>query len=114
MSSNIGKHVEASAGREACFLAANNAMFPVLFESDLAILVSASRSIVPYTSSLGRVYDDISTSLLELLGSLFVHVYRERNSLAHKLARNALNFRCDVTWFGEIPLQLMGLFTPPM
>lgn len=104
------EHAEANAGREACFLAAKYALTPVLFEFDSAILVSASRSIVPHMSTLGRVYDDILSSLMELSGSSFVHVYREGNSLAHNLARYALNFLCDVTWYGEIPFQIKGLF----
>ena len=61
-------------------------------------------------STLGHVYDNILSSLMEHSGSSFVHVYREGNSLAHNLARYALNFRCDVTWFGEIPFQIKSLF----
>lgn len=57
------------------------------------------------------MYEDISSFFIEFLGSSFVHVYCVGNSLAYKLARYILNFRCDVTLFGEISFQLRDLFT---
>lgn len=53
-------------------------------------MVQSTLSSGPNTSSVGRVYDDISAFLLDLPGSLFLHVYRETNVAAHKLAKSAL------------------------
>lgn len=60
------------------------------------------KDFIPHTSLIGRVHDDIVSSLLELRSS-FNHVYREANFAAHNLARYALSSILNVTWVGESP-----------
>lgn len=56
------------------------------------LVVQAAHSIVPNTSILGKIYDDVSVCLLDLPGSSISHVHRSSNVAAHNLAKLAFVF----------------------
>lgn len=55
------------------------------------------KDLVPHTSLIGHVYENIVYSLLELR-SFFNHVYCEADYAGYNLARYTLSSNLDVTW----------------
>ncbi|PRQ38614.1 putative ribonuclease H-like domain, reverse transcriptase zinc-binding domain-containing protein [Rosa chinensis] len=77
--------VEAMAGREACELAAEFQLAPIVFESDCLKLVEASKCDEEDGSGFGRIVEDIRFLLSSTPSAFFSHVFRESNLAAHKL-----------------------------
>ena len=57
--------------------------------------------------------DDIRSILLTMPASFFSHVYREANSVAHRLVRFALIDSVHCSWFGNMPCNITNIMTSP-
>lgn len=95
--------VEALVARAACELAVRFSLTPIVFEVDSLLVVQASKSAESNTTDIGRIYEDISASLIELPGASFSHVMRTSNVEAHRLAKLALRTNIQTSWFGVVP-----------
>ena len=81
----------------------------MIFESDCLKLVNAIRSQEADDSGFGVWVEDIKSGILTLPSSYFVHVHREANVVAHKIARFGLHLGEGFRWFGAVPSALQGL-----
>lgn len=97
------EQVEAFAGRCAIRLAQVSGLSPVVFETDSMILTLAVRQQSHTLSDLGPIYADIVDGLSTLPGSLFHHVSRQANKVAHCLARYALLNNVCSSWGSSPP-----------
>ncbi|XP_004305156.1 PREDICTED: putative ribonuclease H protein At1g65750-like [Fragaria vesca subsp. vesca] len=103
--------VEALVARLACQVALQLQFSPVVFESDCLKVVKDAQSGVSDLSGYGTLIADIQSLLISCPGSRFVHVYREANVLAHKLAKKALCSSLDVRWYGSLPAIISNFVT---
>ncbi|XP_062005931.1 uncharacterized protein LOC133723119 [Rosa rugosa] len=93
------KHVEALAGRAAVKFVRDKGSSPVVFETNSLTLANATKqAVIPHTSQLSRVYDDIIEGLNFIPGSMFKHAYRQANCVAHCLASFASLSRSSLVW----------------
>lgn len=83
---------------------------PILLESDCLQLVRATKEVEVDDSAFGEVVEDIRTCLAMLQCSHFVHVFRESNNLAHKVAKLAISSGFSGQWFGPLPEGIHGFF----
>ncbi|XP_040361831.1 uncharacterized protein LOC121049227 [Rosa chinensis] len=74
---HCGDIVEAMAGREACELAAEFQLAPIVFESDCLKLVEASKCDEEDGSGFGRIVEDIRFLLSSTPSTFFSHVFRQ-------------------------------------
>ncbi|XP_061993460.1 uncharacterized protein LOC133711342 [Rosa rugosa] len=96
--------VEALAGREAVSLAIQRGLSLVIFETDSVTLLHATKQrVIPHTSFIGRVYDDIIFHLQQMQGSYFTYAYRQANVVAHNLASFAYSSSSSLFWGSEPP-----------
>ncbi|KAL6145010.1 hypothetical protein ACLB2K_055699 [Fragaria x ananassa] len=102
--------VEAIAGRAACKLAIEHHLAPVLLELDYLQLVRASKEVEIDESDFGDVVEDIKICLLVLPYFHFVYVFRESNSLAHKVAKLAISSGFSSRW-GPLPKGINGFLS---
>ncbi|PRQ29705.1 putative RNA-directed DNA polymerase [Rosa chinensis] len=106
------EQVEALAGREAVSLAIQRGLSPVIFETDSLTLFHATKQrVIPHTSFIGRVYDDITFHLQQMPGSYFTHVYRQANVVAHTLARFACASSSSLFWGLEPPACIVDVLS---
>ena len=105
--------IEAYAGRFACEFVSNYNLSPVIFEADCLKLVTASGSEEDDDSDFGLILEDVKSLLGTMPSSFFSHVYREANSLAHRLAKFALLDSVHCSWYGSIPSTLSDLLISP-
>ncbi|KAL6191408.1 hypothetical protein ACLB2K_037799 [Fragaria x ananassa] len=98
--------VEALAARLACQFTMQYHMSPVLFESDYLKVVKDVQSNV-----YGTLITDTQSLLSICPGSRFVHVHREANIWAHKLAKRALLSSLDICWYGNTPTNISNCVT---
>lgn len=101
------KLVEFLARYVACLLEFQYNLAPLVFESDCLNLVQATTSAEEHTSPFGRMLDDIYL-FQSLFGSFFSHVYHESNMTAHEMAKLALVSRFNLSWSGNIPLDIQS------
>ncbi|KAL6202478.1 hypothetical protein ACLB2K_026186 [Fragaria x ananassa] len=73
-------------------------------------LVQATKEVEVDDSAFGEVVEDIKTCLAMLQCSHFVHVFRESNNLAHKVAKLAISSGFSGQWFGPLPEGIRGFF----
>ncbi|XP_062014154.1 uncharacterized protein LOC133730612 [Rosa rugosa] len=106
------EQVEALAGREAVSLAIQRGLSPVIFETDSLTLFHATKQrVIPHTSFIGRVYDDITFHLQQMPGSYFTHAYRQANVVAHTLARFACSSSSSLFWGLEPPACIVDVLS---
>ena len=85
----------------------------VVFEADCLKLVRASSSEAEDDSSFGMIVEDVRSILLDMPSARFSHVYREANSLAHKVAKFALFQYVQLSWYGSLPVGLSDWISSP-
>jgi hypothetical protein len=83
------EQVAALAGRCVVRWVQEKGLSPIVFETDSMILSSAIKQQSHVHSPLGPIYEAIVESISTLPGSLFHHVYRRANGVAHCIARHA-------------------------
>ena len=81
------KEVEAIACRKAIPFAIQLGLANVVFEGDSETITSAINLGSPCYSSFGHILDDVKTLALNFVSATFVHVKRQGNVVADKLAK---------------------------
>ncbi|XP_038704726.1 uncharacterized protein LOC120000672 [Tripterygium wilfordii] len=95
--------VKAYALMKGTQLAIHMGVSNLIIESDSHVLVNAIRSEAYELAPFGHILDDIR-SLISCIGSVSLRYTRRLcNRVAHKLARNSINFDCPMRWIGECP-----------
>ena len=105
--------IEAEVGRVACEFARFYGLSLLVFEADCLKLVRASSSEIEDDSGFGMVMEDIRSTLLDMPSSFFSHVFREANSLAHRVAKFALLHSVQLSWYGSLPIGLSDWISSP-
>ena len=97
------EEVEAIACREAVRFALQLGLTDVVFEGDFESITMAINSGNPCFSSYGHILDDVKALVLNFVSVSFLHVKRQGNVVADKLAKVAKNFPCPHVWSDDIP-----------
>ena len=88
------EEVEASACRKAISFAIQLGLADVVFEGDSETITTAINSGSPCYSSFGHILDDVKTLALNFVSATFVHVKRQGNAVADKLAKASKTIPC--------------------
>ena len=97
------EEVEAIACREAVKFALQLGLTEVVFEGDSESITMAIISGKPCFSSYGHILDDVKALISHFASVSFLHVKRQGNAVADKLAKVAKNFPCPHVWSDDIP-----------
>ena len=100
--------MEAEALRMACMHAKAREWQKVEFEVDCLGLVNVINSEEDDDAVIGQVIEDIKVLLHSFDNFLIIHVYREANCAAHRLARFSLCSRVSASWVGILPNHIQG------
>ena len=97
------EEVEAIACREAVRFALQLGLTDVVFEGDSESITMAINSGNPCFSSYGHILDDVKALVLNFVSVSFLHVKRQGNAVADKLAKVAKNIPYPHVWSDDIP-----------
>lgn len=97
------KMAEAMAALWAVLFCKEVGFFEVLFEGDSAQVVEEIHSKSLSLSSCGHFIESIVKELKDFRSANFVHASRDCNTVAHMLAKEALDHYEDMCWLEEIP-----------
>ena len=97
------EEVEAIACREAVRFALQLGLANVVFEGDSESITNAINSGSPCYSSFGHILDDAKALALNFVSATFIHVKRQGNVVADKLAKVAKTIPCPHVWSNDIP-----------
>ena len=94
---------EALAALRAIEFAAEVCLFSMIFEGDCLQVIKALQSMEFDAARIGHIYS-LARSKLSLFSSFsVVHVFREGNSVAHRLAKFARNVVGSQIWLEHVP-----------
>ena len=105
------EEVEAIACREAVRFALQLGLTDVVFEGDSESITIAINSGNPCYSSYGHILDNVKALVLNFVSISFLHVKRQRNAVADKLAKAAKNIPCSHVWSDDILNDVHQLIT---
>ncbi|GLT40631.1 hypothetical protein SLA2020_147480 [Shorea laevis] len=98
------KVAEACTLRKALQWARDLSFKKIIVESDCANIITAMHSVFPaMNSSLGLIISDSRMLMTSFLDCRLQHTRREGNSVAHELAKRALQAEADEYWVSDIP-----------
>ena len=101
----IVEEVEAIACRKAVRFALHLGLADVVFEGDSETITTAINSGSPCYSSFGHILDEVKKLALNFVSASFVHVKRQGNAVADKLATASKTYL--VPMFGRMTSQVM-------
>ena len=97
----------------ACRLAVHNAiqlgLEEAVFEGDSETITKALNSASPCLSSFGHIIDDVKSLALNFVSVSFIHVKRQGNAVANKLAKAAKFSSCPRFQLDDIPSDVQRL-----
>lgn len=97
------KIAEAMAALWAVLFYKEVSFFEVVFEGDSVQVVEEIHSKPPFLSSSGHFIESIVQELNGFRFASFVHVTRDCNTVAHTLAKEALEHYEEMCWLEETP-----------
>ena len=97
------EEVEAIACRTAVRFALQLGLADVVFEGDSETITAAINSSSPCFSSYGHILEEVRTMALNFVSVAFVHVKRQGNGVADKLAKASKAIPCPHVWTNDIP-----------
>ena len=97
------EEVEAITCRTAVWFALQLGLAEVVFEGDFETITTAINSGSPCYSSFGHILDDVKALTLNFVSTTFVHVKRQGNVVADKLAKASKSIPCPHFWSNDIP-----------
>ena len=103
------EEVEAIACREAVRFALQLGLADVVFEGDSKSITNAINSGTPCYSSYGHILDDVKALVMNFVSPSFIHVKRQGNAVADKLAKAAKTIPCPHVWSDDIPSDVQQL-----
>ena len=83
----------------------------VVFEGDSETITKALNSALPCLSPFGHIIDDVKTLALNFVSASFVHVKRQVNAVADRLAKAAKCIPCPHIWSDDLPCNVQQLVT---
>ena len=101
--------VEAMACRTAVRFALERGLEEVVFEGDSETITTAINSTSPCFSFFGHILDDVKVLALNFVSATFVHVKRQGNVVADKLAKASKRIPCPHFWSNDIPSDVQQL-----
>ncbi|XP_050252029.1 uncharacterized protein LOC126698687 [Quercus robur] len=81
----------------------------VVFEGDSESITTAINSGTPCYSSFGHILEDVKALALNFVSATFIHVKRQGNAVADRLAKAAKNIPCPHVWSNDIPSDVQQL-----
>lgn len=96
-------HMEAEACRAGLIIAIHQGWSNVELECDCASLVAVLSSDKEDYSEVGRIIEDCRRYIMAFNSIQIRHIYREANSVAHRLAHFASFSFLDDLWLEETP-----------
>ena len=103
------EEVEAIACRTAVRFALQLGLADVVFEGDSETITATINSGSPCFSSFGHILDEVRKLALNFVSVLFVHVKRQGNVVADKLAKASKTIPCPHVWSNDIPSDVQQL-----
>ncbi|XP_023879273.1 uncharacterized protein LOC111991715 [Quercus suber] len=103
------EEVEAIAFREAVRFALQLGFADVVFEGDSESITNAINSGTSCYSSFGHILDDVKALALNFVSATIIHVKRQGNAVADKLAKAAKTLPCPHVWSNDIPSEVQQL-----
>ena len=95
--------IEARAAKRAIQFALEIGIFDVIFEGDSELVINEITSQKTLHSTYGLVLEDAKALLHHFERFRFTHTRRSGNSVAHALARRALNIQNLCVWMEDVP-----------
>ena len=103
------EEVEAIACRTSVRFALQLGLVDVVFEGDSETITAAINSGSSCFSSFGHILDEVRKLALNFVSVLFVHVKRQGNVVADKLAKASKTIPCPHVWSNDIPSDVQQL-----
>jgi ribonuclease HI len=100
---------EAWAALQAILFCKELGFFDICFEGDSLQVVKECSTDLANMSRYGHILDGIKSGLQSFRSANIVHVKREANSAAHRLARATITHVVDSIWMEEIPPQIYDI-----
>jgi ribonuclease HI len=100
---------ESMAALMAVLFSKELGLSEVIFEGDIAQVISDINSPPPHFSKAGHITESMSLELEGFQYANFVHVPKELNSVAHVLAKKAAMYNLDCCWLEEISACISNL-----
>ncbi|GLT29958.1 hypothetical protein SLA2020_047860 [Shorea laevis] len=95
---------EACSLNKALQLAQGLSFDRIILESNCANIITAMQNDSPsMNSTLGLIISDSKMLMTSFLSCRFQHIRREGNSVAHELAKRAIQAEVDEYWVADIP-----------
>ena len=101
--------VEAAAARRAIMFARELSLSRVILEGDSEIINRAIQAEEQSLASYGNLIEEIKLQAESFLSFRSSHVKRNRNSVAHSLARHARHVSGLVVWMEEVPSHILSV-----
>ena len=102
--------VEVLAARRALIFANELGFDKVILEGDFEIAIRAMKCDDYSVASFGHIVSDIKALATQFRCMIFQHTRRQRNMVAHSLARTTCNFPPFCTWMEEVPLSSFAVY----
>nr|POE55311.1 hypothetical protein CFP56_22677 [Quercus suber] len=96
------EEVEAIACRTAVRFVLKLGLVEVVFERDSEMITTAINSLSPCCNSFGHIMDDVKALALNFAPATFVHIKRQGNDIADKLAKASKCIPCPHFWSNDI------------
>ena len=103
------EEVKAMACRIVVRFALEHGLEEVVFEGDSKTITTAINLTSPCFSSFGHILDDFKALALNFVSATFVHVKRQGNAVADKLAKASKHIPCPHFWSNDIPSDVQQL-----
>ena len=81
----------------------------MVFEGDSETITTAINSRSPCYSSFGHILEDVKALALNFVLATFVHVKRQGNAVADKLAKASKTIPCPHFWSNDITSDVQQL-----
>nr|POE70602.1 hypothetical protein CFP56_23039 [Quercus suber] len=95
--------VEALACKSVVLYAIQLGLEEVVFKADSETISKVLNSASPCLSSFGHIIDDVKSLALNFTSVSFIHVKRQGNVVANKLAKATKFSLCPCFWLDDIP-----------
>ena len=103
------EEVEAITCKKAVQFALQLGLVEVVFEGDSKTITTAINSRSPCYSLFGHLLEDVKALALNFVSATFVHVKRQGNAVADKLAKASKTIPCPHFWSNDITSDVQQL-----
>lgn len=102
--------VEALVAQRAVIFAREMSLFDIIVEGDCLIVIQALLRFGPCPLLFGHIIDETKRLGEVLRSCMFQHVRRDKNRLAHNLAKKAVLFADPEVWVEDLPEDMDVVF----